>query len=82
MWLVQEASKSTNTKPKATTAMGCEVSKGSRDSIRKGMARNAGSLFGNDLVEEELCVLQRRSRYVGAFAGFYHCVPAGMVDVA
>eukprot|EP00435_Cladocopium_sp_Y103_P034230 s1218_g8.t2 len=30
--------------------------------------------------KDGLLVFGRRSRYVGAFAGFYHCVPAGMVD--
>lgn len=31
--------------------------------------------------KDGLLVFGRRSRYVGAFAGFYHCVPAGMVVV-
>eukprot|EP00434_Breviolum_minutum_P026183 symbB.v1.2.023147.t2/scaffold2098.1/size89601/8 len=31
--------------------------------------------------KDGLLVFGRRSQYVGAFAGFYHCVPAGVVDV-
>eukprot|EP00438_Fugacium_kawagutii_P006452 Skav204516 [mRNA] locus=scaffold3201:106418:123439:+ [translate_table: standard] len=46
-------------------------------------SRRSGACGLMSLTETKdgLLVFGKRSRYVGAFAGFYHCVPAGIVDV-